>query len=102
MLGHRGAAWGWPARKFTNANPGDFSAAPNYWQRFPPDKIGKIMIPLVGHLPELIGLRALIEQTAKEILSNGYHLDYLIVPMVELPRACLIADWLQAVFSWYQ
>ncbi|NMA92526.1 MAG: pyruvate, phosphate dikinase [Firmicutes bacterium] len=98
MLGHRGCRLGLAYPEIYRMQiRAIFSAAAELLaEGFPPDKIRlEVMIPLVGHLPELIGLRALIEQTAKEILeSNGYHLDYLIGTMVELPRACLIADQL--------
>lgn len=55
----------------------------------------EIMIPLVGHLMELVEIRKIIEQTAAEVLNSaGCKLNYLVGTMIELPRACLIADQL--------
>jgi len=51
----------------------------------------EIMVPLVAYERELEVVRELIERVAAE---EGLHVgkDYLVGSMIELPRACLIAD----------
>ena len=53
----------------------------------------EIMIPLVGLPGELETMRKLVNETAQQTLSElGSDLDYLVGTMIELPRACLLAD----------
>ena len=53
----------------------------------------EIMIPLVGLPGELETMRKLVNDTAQQTLSElGSDLDYLVGTMIELPRACLLAD----------
>ena len=48
----------------------------------------EVMVPLVAYERELELMRGLIERVA----SEHAHDDYLIGTMIELPRACLVAD----------
>ncbi|MCL2225032.1 MAG: pyruvate, phosphate dikinase [Defluviitaleaceae bacterium] len=53
----------------------------------------EIMIPLVGDLKETRFVKEIIEKKAKELVdAAGVKLDYQIGTMIEIPRACLIAD----------
>jgi len=53
----------------------------------------EIMIPLVGDVKETRYLKEVIENTAKELVeAAGVKLDYSIGTMIEIPRACIIAD----------
>ncbi len=53
----------------------------------------EIEIPVLGHLGEAKNLRALIDRLAKELIEkSGVKLEYRVGTMVELPRACLVAD----------
>ncbi|MCL2674459.1 MAG: PEP-utilizing enzyme, partial [Defluviitaleaceae bacterium] len=53
----------------------------------------EIMIPLVGNLKETQYVKDTIEKTASELVAkSGITLDYIIGVMIELPRACVIAD----------
>ena len=53
----------------------------------------EIMIPLVGIEAELQELRQLTEETAAQVLrERGATIPYTIGTMIELPRACIIAD----------
>ena len=53
----------------------------------------EIMIPIVGIVGELMDQRALASQTADAVLKErGVSLHYTIGTMIELPRACVIAD----------
>jgi pyruvate,orthophosphate dikinase len=48
----------------------------------------EVMVPLVAYERELALMRGLIERVAAE----HAHSDYLIGTMIELPRACVVAD----------
>ena len=53
----------------------------------------EIMIPLVGLEEELRRVRELVIATAERVIAErGVHPEYLVGTMIELPRACLIAD----------
>jgi pyruvate,orthophosphate dikinase len=52
----------------------------------------EIMIPLVGAASELKVLRALTEETARDVIAKeGVEVAYTIGTMIELPRACVVA-----------
>ena len=53
----------------------------------------EIMIPLVGAAEELARLRERVEAVASQVTAErGVSLDYTIGTMIELPRACVVAD----------
>jgi len=53
----------------------------------------EIMIPLVGDIKETRFMKEVIENVAKELVeAAGVKLDYSIGTMIEIPRACIIAD----------
>ncbi|MAQ19602.1 MAG: pyruvate, phosphate dikinase [Sandaracinus sp.] len=55
----------------------------------------EIMIPVVGIPAELAKARALVEKTAEALFAEaGRRVEYQVGTMIELPRACLVADQL--------
>lgn len=53
----------------------------------------EVMIPVVGIAGELEIIRKYCAQVAEEVINQvGAELDYMIGTMIELPRACLVAD----------
>jgi pyruvate,orthophosphate dikinase len=55
--------------------------------------IPEIMIPIVGIEAELKRMRDLTVATAEEVLGEcGIAVEYTVGTMIELPRACIIAD----------
>jgi len=55
--------------------------------------IPEIMIPIVGIEAELKMMRKLTVDTAEAVLTErGTRVEYLVGTMIELPRACIIAD----------
>lgn len=53
----------------------------------------EIMVPLVGMASELREIRAIIESEIAEVFTEtGQSLPYVVGTMIEVPRACLIAD----------
>lgn len=55
--------------------------------------VPEIMIPLIGDSKELKYVKNVINETADEIILNSNEsLSYHVGTMIEIPRACLIAD----------
>jgi len=53
----------------------------------------KIMIPLVGHVNELVATKALLEGEAKAVEAKaGLDVEYVFGTMIEVPRGALTAD----------
>jgi pyruvate,orthophosphate dikinase len=53
----------------------------------------EIMIPLVGFLPELKAQAKIVHDAAKAVFKEkGVEVKYLVGTMIELPRACVVAD----------
>jgi len=53
----------------------------------------EIMIPLVAFLPELKAQAKIVNETAEKVFAEkGVKVPYLVGTMIELPRACIVAD----------
>ena len=53
----------------------------------------EVMVPLVSVKKEFEMQKAIIDRIAKEVMAEqGIDLPYMVGTMIELPRACLIAD----------
>ncbi len=53
----------------------------------------EIMIPLVGDQKELVYVKNIVTSTADEMIKeSGMDIHYMVGTMMEIPRACLIAD----------
>ena len=53
----------------------------------------EIMIPLIGDIKEIKYVKDLITETADKIIkANEMELKYMVGTMIEIPRACIIAD----------
>jgi pyruvate, orthophosphate dikinase len=63
----------------------------------------EIMIPLVDYERELSAMRELVERTAAETveLLTAEPLEFTVGTMIELPRACLVAERLAADASFF-
>ncbi len=57
------------------------------------DIVPEIMIPLVGDVEELRYVKRLVDETAKQVMSEkGQIIEYMVGTMIEVPRAALTAD----------
>ncbi len=55
--------------------------------------VPEIMIPLVGASKEFNYVRDIVVATADKIIAeNGVEMKYLVGTMIEIPRACVVAD----------
>ncbi len=53
----------------------------------------EVMIPLVGFRPELAAQAKIVHDTARKVFAEkGVTVSYLVGTMIELPRACVVAD----------
>jgi pyruvate,orthophosphate dikinase len=53
----------------------------------------EVMIPLVGFLTELKAQAKIVRETAEKVFAEkGVKVPYLVGTMIELPRACIVAD----------
>ncbi len=64
--------------------------------------IPEVMIPLVSMPSELERCRTQVEEVAEEVLAeSGVNLAYHIGTMIELPRACVLADQVAAYADFF-
>lgn len=98
MLGHRGCRLGLVYPEIYEMQVrAIFNAAFELLEEgFDPEKLQpEVMIPLVGHFEEMERMKQLVEKTVEELFAaEGNRIPYLVGTMIELPRACLVADQL--------
>jgi pyruvate,orthophosphate dikinase len=93
MLGHRGCRLGitYPEIYEMQARA-IFEAAVAIGKETHKAPVPEIMIPLVMTRRELEITRAMVDKVAQEVFAeSGYHIEYLVGTMIELPRAALTA-----------
>jgi len=62
----------------------------------------EIMVPLVGHVNELVGQRRLIDEVAEKVFrERSTRIDYLVGTMIELPRAAVTAHQIAEVADFF-
>lgn len=93
MLGHRGCRLGISYPEITEMQARAIFEAACELRKEGKNPFPEVMIPLIGTRGELIAQRKIVEQVAHETTAAyGVKLRYLIGTMIELPRACLVAD----------
>ena len=93
MLGHRGCRLGISYPEITEMQSTAIFKATAKLLKEGIKTIPEIMIPLVGSESELIHQKQIVNNVAKDIQKKiNQKLDYFVGTMIELPRACTIAD----------
>ena len=93
MLGHRGCRLGISYPEITEMQAQAIFEAACELRRDGKNPFPEIMIPLVGSLQELREQKNIVERVAKATQkSYGVKVRYLVGTMIELPRACMVAD----------
>ena len=93
MLGHRGCRLGITFPEITEMQGRAIFEAAVRASRRGIDVRPEIMVPLVSDVAEFDNQRAILEETATQVLGGmGENIEYLIGTMIELPRAALTAD----------
>ncbi len=93
MLGHRGCRLGISYPEITEMQAQAIFEASCELRREGKNPFPEVMIPLVGSRQELHVQREIVERVAQKTMkAYGIRVRYLIGTMIELPRACLLAD----------
>ena len=93
MLGHRGCRLGITYPEIT-----EMQSRAIFEAMVAVDKEGikthaEVMIPLISTVKEMANQGAIVRRVADEVFKEkGRHVHYLVGTMIELPRACLVAD----------
>jgi pyruvate,orthophosphate dikinase len=93
MLGLRGCRLGLMIPDFVKIQTRAILNAAVAVKKAKKDPKPEIMIPLVGHVNELIATQTLLEAEAEAVVkAAGVKIDYKFGTMIEIPRACWVAD----------
>ncbi len=97
MLGHRGVRLAVTYPEIYEIQTRAILEAACSLQREGVEVHPEIMIPLVGLEAELESLRAATIEVAERVLEEqGQRIEYTVGTMIELPRACVVADRIAA------
>ncbi len=93
MLGHRGCRLGISYPEITQMQARALFQAACELRQEGKDPFPEVMIPLVGSQEELRSQKEIVERVAQETMkAYKVKVRYMIGTMIELPRACLVAD----------
>jgi pyruvate,orthophosphate dikinase len=93
MLGHRGCRLGITYPEITQMQARAIFEAAAELSLKKVKVLPEIMVPLVGHPNEFIDQERIIREVAEQVLKEKKaKFKYLIGTMIEVPRACLVAD----------
>ena len=93
MLGHRGCRLGIAFPEITEMQARAIFEAACLLAKQRKKVLPEIMIPLVGIGQEFRHQRAIVDRVAGEVMGEaGVRVRYLVGTMIEIPRACLVAD----------
>jgi len=93
MLGHRGCRLGISYPEITEMQARAIFEAACELRKEGKNPFPEVMIPLISSRQELHMQREIVERVAREAMKTyGVKVRYLIGTMIELPRACLVAD----------
>ncbi len=93
MLGHRGCRLAISYPEITEMQTQAIFRAACELRKERKDPRPEVMIPLVGSLEEFRAQREIVERVARATMKRyGVKVRYAVGTMIELPRACLVAD----------
>jgi pyruvate, orthophosphate dikinase len=93
MLGHRGCRLGIVFPEITEMQARAIFEAACEVKKSGIKVKPEVMIPLVGHINELILQKEVVDKAAKEVMAKyRMEIEYMVGTMIEIPRAVLIAD----------
>jgi len=93
MLGHRGCRLGVTYPEIYETQVRAIMEAACLLQGQGVKVLPEIMIPLVGIEEELASMRKITVETADAVIAEtGVQVEYMVGTMIEVPRACIIAD----------
>ena len=93
MLGHRGCRLGITYPEITEMQARAIIEAAVAVEKEGIKTHAEVMIPLIATVKEMENQGAIVRRVAEEVFKEkGKHVHYLVGTMIELPRACLVAD----------
>ena len=93
MLGHRGCRLGISYPEITEMQARAIFEAASQVYKEGKKVIPEVMIPLVGDLNEFKNQKEVVKKVADEVIKKeGTEIEYMIGTMIEIPRACVVAD----------
>jgi pyruvate, orthophosphate dikinase len=93
MLGHRGCRLGITYPEITEMQARAIFEAAVAVEKEGIKSHAEVMIPLIGIVKEMSNQSEIVHRVAKEVFEEkGKKVHYLVGTMIELPRACLVAD----------
>ena len=93
MLGHRGCRLGIVFPEITEMQARAIFEAACEVKKSGIKVKPEVMIPLVGHINELVLQKEVVDRTAREVMAKyRMEIEYMVGTMIEIPRAVLIAD----------
>jgi len=93
MLGHRGCRLGITYPEITEMQARAIIEAAVAVDKRGIKTHAEVMIPLIATVKEMANQAAIVKRVAEEVFKEkGRHVHYLVGTMIELPRACLVAD----------
>ena len=102
MLGHRGCRLGVTFPEIYEMQAQAIMEAACELAKQRVKVIPEIMIPLVGHINELISMKQIVVSTVEKVQKEKkVRVPYTVGTMIELPRACITSDEIAAVADFY-
>jgi len=102
MLGHRGCRVGITYPEITEMQARAIFEAAIKAKKEGIKVIPEIMIPIVGIEKELEMQKEIIDKVAKEIMEReNIKIEYTVGTMIEIPRACIVADKIAKIASFF-
>ncbi|MCK5594595.1 pyruvate, phosphate dikinase, partial [bacterium] len=93
MLGHRGCRLGVTYPEITRMQARAIFEAACILTKDGCEVIPEVMIPLIGTTGEFLNQKEIVDAVAKEVVAEyGVSIKYLVGTMIEIPRACIVAD----------
>jgi pyruvate, orthophosphate dikinase len=93
MLGHRGCRLGITYPEITEMQARAIFEAAVAVEKEGIKTHAEVMIPLISTVKEMSNQTAIVRRVAEEVFKEkGKDVHYLVGTMIELPRACLVAD----------
>jgi len=102
MLGYRGCRLGIEYPEITEMQAQALFQAACELRKQGKNPYPEVMIPLVGTLKELQMQQEIVERVARETMKKyGVKVRYMLGTMIEVPRACLVADEIAKVAQFF-
>ncbi len=102
MLGHRGCRLGVTFPEIYEMQAQAIMEAACELVRQKIKVVPEIMIPLVGHVNELIAMKKIVVSTVDNVQKElKVKIAYTVGTMIELPRACITSDEIAVVADFY-